>query len=93
MTKAVHATITGRVQGVFYRAWTEGEARKRHLRGWVRNRHDGSVEALFSGEDSSVDDMLSACRQGPRAASVTDISVEEVETDDIPDGFEIRPGT
>lgn len=93
MTKAVHVTITGRVQGVFYRAWTEGEARKRQLRGWVRNRHDGSVEAVFAGDEASVDDMVAACRQGPPSARVSDVSVAEEAPEEIPDGFEIRPGT
>lgn len=92
MTKAVHATITGRVQGVFYRAWTETEAKKRQLRGWVRNRRDGSVEALFAGNDADVDDMLEACRDGPPAAQVSDIKVTEAEAADIPDSFEVRPG-
>lgn len=92
MTKAVHATITGRVQGVFYRAWTETEAKKRQLRGWVRNRGDGSVEAVFAGNDADVDDMLDVCRDGPPAARVTDINVKEAEAADIPDSFEVRPG-
>lgn len=92
MTKAVHATITGRVQGVFYRAWTETEAKKRQLRGWVRNRRDGSVEALFAGDGADVDDMLEACRDGPAAARVKDIKVDETENADIPGSFEVRPG-
>ncbi|MEX2488752.1 MAG: acylphosphatase [Pseudomonadales bacterium] len=92
MTKAVHAIITGRVQGVFYRAWTETEAKKHQLRGWVRNRRDDSVEAVFAGKDADVDDMIDACREGPPSAQVTDIKVDEADTADIPDSFEVRPG-
>jgi len=84
--------ITGSVQGVFYRAWTESEAKKRHLRGWVRNCRDGSVEAVFAGDETMVDDMLTACRDGPPAARVADISVKEMDDRDIPASFEVRPG-
>lgn len=67
---AVHIAIRGRVQGVGYRAWTADEARRRGLEGWVRNRRDGSVEAVFSGADDAVADMLAACRRGPALARV-----------------------
>jgi acylphosphatase len=70
---AVRVIIEGRVQGVGYRIWTEREARQRRLRGWVRNRDDGTVEALFAGEETEVRGMIEACRQGPRMASVTHI--------------------
>ena len=69
-TKAVVARIEGRVQGVWFRGWTVMEARQRGLRGWVRNRSDGSVEALFAGPRPAVDAMLEACWQGPPAAKV-----------------------
>lgn len=72
-TKAVVARIEGRVQGVWYRGWTIMEARQRGLRGWVRNRSDGSVEALFAGPKPAVDAMLEACRQGPPSAKVRKI--------------------
>jgi acylphosphatase len=67
--------IRGRVQGVSFRWWTVGEARQRSLNGWVRNRRDGSVEALVSGPVAAVDDLIEACRQGPSAARVTDIEI------------------
>lgn len=70
VVKAVVARIEGRVQGVWYRGWTVMEARQRGLRGWVRNRSDGSVEALFAGPKPAVDAMLEACWQGPPAAQV-----------------------
>lgn len=88
--KSVHVTIEGRVQGVGFRAWTEYEAFARGLRGWVRNRRDGSVEAVFAGDDAAVDAMVAACRLGPRAASVTDLSAEPVADDGKP-GFRALP--
>jgi len=66
----VSVRIRGRVQGVWYRGWTEDEATRRGLRGWVRNRRDGSVEALFSGPAAIVQDMIEACWKGPPAARV-----------------------
>lgn len=65
--------ISGRVQGVWYRAWTVKEATALGLDGWVRNRADGTVEAVFSGEDTNVGAMLEACKTGPRLARVKDI--------------------
>ncbi len=70
MVKTVRVRIHGRVQGVFFRAWTAQEARTLDLLGWVRNRHDGTVEALFSGPEETVSAMLEACRAGPPMARV-----------------------
>jgi acylphosphatase len=67
---AVHVRIYGQVQGVFFRKWTVQEATKRGLRGWVRNRSDGSVEAVFVGLQSVLADMVAACRKGPPRAQV-----------------------
>ena len=75
-TKSLRAVISGRVQGVWFRGWTEREARKRGLAGWVRNLPDGSVEALFSGDPDQVDAMIEACWRGPPAAKVTDIVLQ-----------------
>jgi acylphosphatase len=77
-TKAVNAVISGKVQGVWYRAWTEEQARKRGLAGWVRNRNDGTVEALFAGPAEKVDDMVKACHQGPPHARVAGVAVTPV---------------
>ncbi len=66
----VTVRIRGRVQGVWFRAWTAEEARRRRLRGWVRNCRDGSVEALFCGPAATVNDMIDACWAGPPAARV-----------------------
>jgi len=71
MSAAIHhATIRGRVQGVGYRAWVEDEATARGLEGWVRNRRDGSVEAVFAGPAEAVAAMIEACRRGPSSARV-----------------------
>ena len=74
-----HVVVRGRVQGVGYRAWTEDEAVRRDLEGWVRNRRDGTVEAVFSGAETVVLDMIGACRRGPPAARVEAVDVTEGE--------------
>jgi acylphosphatase len=71
--KSVHLRIEGRVQGIGYRAWAEDEAMQRGLAGWVRNRYDRSVEAVFSGDDGEVDAMVAACNRGPLGARVTKV--------------------
>jgi acylphosphatase len=68
-----HVIVRGRVQGVGYRAFVEHEALARGLEGWVRNRHDGTVEAVFKGDDEIVADMVEACRRGPFAARVDEL--------------------
>ena len=65
-----HVVVRGRVQGVGFRMWTEDEARRRGLAGWVRNRRDGTVEAVFAGPGEAVDAMIEACRRGPPGARV-----------------------
>lgn len=77
MMKRMHVYITGRVQGVFFRAETERTARALALTGWVRNMEDGRVEALFEGEDAHVDKMLIWCHQGPPHARVDHVIIEE----------------
>jgi acylphosphatase len=88
--RTVRVRIAGRVQGVSYRYWTGEEAGALGLDGWVRNRRDGSVEALFSGAPGSVAEMLSRCRRGPRAAKVASVEVLE-EGGAAPRGFEMLP--
>ncbi|PKN20976.1 MAG: acylphosphatase [Deltaproteobacteria bacterium HGW-Deltaproteobacteria-6] len=75
--KSVHVTISGRVQGVFFRAETERTAESLNLTGWVRNRSDGSVEAVFEGEDKAVYQMVVWCHSGPRFARVDDVIIED----------------
>ena len=77
--KSVRVVIEGCVQAVWFRAWTTQEAQRRNLRGWVRNRPDGAVEALFSGAVADVDEMIEACRQGPQAAQVVNITEHPAE--------------
>lgn len=87
---AVRVEIRGRVQGVWYRGWTVDQAAARGLRGWVRNRRDGSVEALFIGRKDDVDAMVEACREGPPAARVD--SVQRFAARDSGDvGFVQKP--
>ena len=86
----VRVIVRGRVQGVGYRAWTEMEASARGLNGWVRNRRDGTVEAVLSGDDAKVGDMLHALRQGPPAAMVSALDVS-AWTERVGRGFETRP--
>ncbi|KAJ4908869.1 acylphosphatase family [Raphanus sativus] len=88
-SKTVRMVIKGRVQGVCYRNWTVENAEQLGIKGWVRNRRDGSVEAVFSGPTEAVEEMQQRCRRGPPAAMVTGLeafpSTEEPET-----GFEYR---
>lgn len=72
----MHLYISGRVQGVFYRATCESEAIARRLSGWVRNCSDGSVEAILEGQRDKVDDMIKWCYKGPPGAKVSDIKAE-----------------
>jgi acylphosphatase len=88
--KAVRARIIGRVQGVWYRGWTVDHATLLGLTGWVRNRRDGSVEALLSGPANAVDAMLALCRDGPPAARVDAVEVE-LEDDFSGTGFGQKP--
>ncbi|WP_170294762.1 acylphosphatase [Roseospira navarrensis] len=83
----VRARITGRVQGVWFRGWTEETARSLGVDGWVRNRADGSVEAVFQGPPDAVGRMLSACHEGPPAAKVTQVSHEPAPPLDAGGGF------
>jgi acylphosphatase len=78
-----HVMIRGRVQRVGYRAWTEYTALARGLEGWVRNRADGAVEAVFAGPATTVEAMIEACRHGPPKAHVDVIEQREGTTDDI----------
>jgi acylphosphatase len=78
-----HVMIRGRVQGVGYRAWVEHEARLRDLEGWVRNRRDGSVEAVFTGSEDAVADMVASCWRGPISARVDDVAEEAAVADAV----------
>jgi acylphosphatase len=84
-----HVIIRGRVQGVGYRAWTADMAADLDPHGWVRNRLDGTVEALISGEAAAVAAMIEACRCGPPAAQVREVVVSDAD-DDGSVGFSAR---
>jgi len=86
--KTVTVKIEGRVQGVYYRAWTEQTASRLGLDGWVRNRRDGSVEAVFSGAASQVDEMLRRCADGPPDAKVSKVTITD-EGGAPPSGFKV----
>jgi acylphosphatase len=77
MTVTRHVVVRGRVQGVGYRAFVERRAREQDLEGFVRNRRDGSVEAVFAGTAEAVAAAIEACRRGPRSAVVEAVDVEE----------------
>jgi acylphosphatase len=87
--RTVRVRLEGRVQGVGFRYWTERVAGELALAGWVRNRRDGSVEALFSGPAQVVAEMLERCRDGPTGSAVTAVRVQD-ERDRPPPGFEVR---
>jgi acylphosphatase len=72
-----HVVVSGRVQGVGFRAFVEHHARQRNLTGWVRNRRDGTVEAVFAGPQKSVEGMVDACGHGPVSAKVDAVTARE----------------
>jgi acylphosphatase len=84
-----HIIVRGRVQGVGFRVFVEREALKRGVEGWVRNRRDGSVEALFAGDAVVVRDMIEACWRGPFAARVDALDQREGTEDELK---AVRPG-
>jgi acylphosphatase len=87
----IRVVISGRVQGVWYRGWTVSEASGAGLDGWVRNRSDGTVEAVFSGSSDGVNAMIEACRSGPPAAKVTGIECFDDADPPGHSGFHQRP--
>jgi acylphosphatase len=90
--RIAHVLIHGRVQGVGFRAWIHHQAELRGLKGWVRNRYDGSVEAVFSGPGEMVEVMLKACHQGPASSLVQLVEPVEGADHEMGDtkGFEVR---
>jgi acylphosphatase len=86
---ARHVSITGRVQGVFFRAWTQQQADALGVTGWVRNCPDGRVDVHVEGQDSAVEAMIDRLRRGPRAADVDDVRLWDAEPCDF-DDFEVR---
>ncbi len=89
-TAQAHLFIEGRVQGVFYRAFTRNLAAKLGLNGWVRNLYDGRVEALFEGDREKIEQAIEGCRKGPVGSAVRNIDVSWEEASGKHTGFEIR---
>ncbi|HEY8567499.1 MAG TPA: acylphosphatase [Beijerinckiaceae bacterium] len=87
--RTVRVIVSGRVQGVGFRAWTHHQAELHGVDGWVRNRRDGSVEAVFSGAPAMVEIMIKVCRQGPAGSQVTGVEVAE----GAGEGEPVTPGT
>jgi acylphosphatase len=87
--RAVEVRISGRVQGVYFRAWTRSEAERLGLGGWVRNEYDGSVAALIAGPPSAVEEMLRLMHEGPLDARVDNVMVEDVDPATAPKSFSI----
>ena len=88
--RQAHIHVRGRVQGVNFRYFARQEATKLSIKGWVRNRLDGRVEAVFEGEENAVHMMLDWCRQGPPMARVEEVETTWAEASGAFTGFEIR---
>ncbi|MFC6755789.1 MULTISPECIES: acylphosphatase [Haloarcula] len=86
--KRAHVYVSGKVQGVFFRATTRDRAQETGVDGWVKNLDDGRVEAVFEGDPDAVDAMVDFCYEGSDMASVSTVEVEEEAPEGI-DGFEI----
>ena len=78
-----HVSIRGKVQGVGFRAFVEHHAHQRNLEGWVRNRRDGTVEAVFAGPEKTVEAMVAACRVGPLSGHVETLDQREGTEDEV----------
>jgi len=89
-TEKAHLFIEGRVQGVFYRAFTRNLASKLGINGWVRNLYDGRVEALFEGTREIIEQAIQECWRGPSGSSVANIDVQWEKSSGEYKGFEIR---
>jgi acylphosphatase len=90
VTTARLVRLTGRVQGVFFRAWTRVQAEQLGVCGWIRNCPDGSVEAHLEGQDGAVRQLMQRMREGPPGAQVDDLTAEDAAADGGT-GFEVRP--
>ena len=84
-----HVYVTGKVQGVYYRANTRDTARERGVDGWVKNLNDGRVEAVFEGAEDDVESLVEWCHDGSPRARVDDVTVEYDEPEGL-DGFEVK---
>jgi len=90
MRSKVHVIISGRVQGVWFRADTKDKAEQLGIGGWVRNTTDGKVEAVFEGDEENIKEMLDWCRHGPPSAKVENVKVKRQPASNDFDQFSIR---
>jgi len=90
MTKRIRVKIHGKVQGVFFRANTQEKAKELGVKGWVKNEPDGTVSAIFEGEDSAVVKIVEWCKHGPEAAQVDTVEVREEKYTGEFKSFEIK---
>jgi acylphosphatase len=89
MRIARRVRVTGDVQGVFFRVWTQDQARSLGVSGWIRNASDGSVKAHVEGEEVAVEQLIDRIRDGPPGASVEDVQVQETAVESL-ERFEVR---
>ncbi len=88
--KRVRLVVSGRVQGVYFRAHTRAAAEQLKLTGWVRNCKNGKVEALFEGDQNNIEAIIEICRKGPPTGRVADVEIKWEKPTDEFDGFEIK---
>jgi len=86
-----HVFLSGRVQGVGFRHFTTQQARRLNINGWVRNLRDGRVEVLMKGTPENLEKMMKRLKDGPRAANVSDIAIEEESADSEYRTFDVKP--
>jgi acylphosphatase len=87
MKTRVHVVISGRVQGVWYRASTKQKAEELGVTGWVKNTDEGNVEAVFEGDKAVVDEMIAWCWKGPSLAKVTNVTISPCHSDEKSSSF------
>ena len=90
MKTRAHMLVSGDVQGVFFRQETKSRADRSSVRGWIRNRDDGKVEAVFEGEEEDVETLVTFCKRGPPRAMVTNFDLKKEEYRDEYKDFTIR---
>lgn len=88
--KQAHLLISGKVQGVWFRASTKQQAEQLHINGWVRNTNDGKVEALIQGDENQLQQLIQWCHQGPASAQVDEVQVDYEEPQETFDSFMVK---
>lgn len=88
--KTLHIIVNGRVQGVYFRAYTKKQAEKQGITGYVSNKEDGTVEIIASGDQQSLDNLVSWCNKGPLLAKVSNVLIKDYSTTESFTQFEIR---